>query len=310
MSGETSGAGGRRILLVLLAAFLPLSASPAAAQDDSGSVDMNARGQGLARIYENFFRVSADSMQETIVAKTADARLGLRGDGPVPFELYGEAERTWYETIGGSLGAGAGIRLGWRPLALWLRTRYLSGRPVFNVGDVVRTANIFVADAEYAFRPSPDWRLGVEGRAIRVRFDSLPGSANRVHSIGGSIRFNGLGRGLSPEVGGRVGWLRAPSPNQKYRRRRFYVRFISRPVRGVRSSVRYRYRTRRYLVTDPTSSNFGRSDQGGQLMFRTSFRVWSPLYLNVGYRRLDMDSTQPSRIYSAQTVTLGVTIRH
>lgn len=310
MTDGTGGAAAGRSLGIpvgLVATLFLAGAAPVAAQEDSGGVDLEVRGRALTTVHENFFRVPADSTERTVTAQTVDGRVSVSFDDAI--ELYGEAEHTWYETLGSSVGGGAGLRLGRRPNFLQLRGRYLADRPVFNLGDVVKEADILAVAARYSRRPSRDWGLAVDGRVVRVRFHDPPPGDNRIYSAGGSVRYFGLAPELIPELGGRIGLRRTDSPNWEDRRQRLYVRFVSMPLDGVWSSLWYRFRARSFPLADPGSPNFGRSDEGGQLIFRSSVRLWSPLFLTVDYSRLDMDSTLDRRTYQAQSLSAGLVIR-
>jgi hypothetical protein len=264
----------------------------------------------VARAYENFFRVAEDTLERTIYAWTVDGRITLRLDRSPVAEVYVEADVTGFWTIGGSVAAAGALRIGRYDHVLWLRGGYQDDRPTFNVGDVVRTADIIWAEGDYAYRPGSSWELGLDGRAARVSFESAPGNGSDLYLLGGHLRWLGFGSRLSPEVGGRVGWQRAENPNQEDIRADVHARLVLVPVAPLWLSVRYRHRFRSYIGADPASSNFERWDEGRQWTSAAAVRVTRNLQLDLYYDHLEMDSTRPERIFSTRMVTVGITLRH
>lgn len=297
---------GRVVRLLAITAGL---CGPGLAHAQGGPGVLQIEGGADITVFDNFFRVAAPVEQQTIQAWTTDGRLTVRPTGSYGLELHGEGSFTRYRTIGDSRGMGVGVRLGTRPYALRLGADYQDDRPAFNVGDVVRRADILVMNGSLAVVPESSWQIGVEGSAVSVRFDSIPENDSRLYRLGGSIRYRGVGRGLQPELGGMVGWRRTNEPEYDDMRSHLFARLISAPVTPVWMSVRYRYRKRRYLATDPQSSNFGRWDGGAQWTFALMLRPSYHLDLSVYYELFDMDSSVEYRIYRAESVTVGTTVR-
>lgn len=282
---------------------------PGIAQAQSGPGVVQVEGGADITVFENFFRVAAPAEQQTIQAWTTDGRLTVRPTGSHGFELHGQGSFTRYRTIGDSRGLGVGVRLGTRPYALRLGARYQAGRPAFNVGDVVTRADLLLMNGSLTVVPESSWQIGVEGSAVSVRFDSIPERDSRLFRLGGSIRYRGVGRRLQPELGGTIGWRRTNEPEYDDMRSHLFARLISVPITPVWMSVRYGYRKRRYLATDPQSANFGRWDGGAQWTFGLVLRPWPHLDLSVHYELLDQDSSVEYRVYRAQSVTVGTTVR-
>lgn len=301
-------AGLRRwvLLAAALAASLPGAGSALLAQGSPDRVEFRTRAG--ARFYDNFFRVSRDSLAESIFAWTAEARATVHLDRSAGVELYGETEYTRFETLGAS--PAAGVALVAAPGSHWLRLRasYQKDRPAFDVGDVVRTSDIVRGGLDYSFRPVPAWELGLEGRVADVSSDTAPPADSRLYGIGGSVRYRGLGYRFQPEVGGRLGWRRTEVRSQEYSRSYLYARIVSIPVDGLWTSLRYRFRARAYPEADPASSNFGRSDDGGQWTVLATYRVAPPLRLDFRYNLLDMESTLPRGTFTTQVVSFGMAV--
>lgn len=321
MSAGADGRWRRAVLPAILAGvFCAFSAgsSPLAGQEGLSRVELRART--MARIYDNFFRATDGAPDEMFLGWATDGRVTLRIDRSSGIEVYGEAEYVRYERLsdeteftrverlGESYGLGAGLRLGRNPEVLRLRASYQQDRPVFNVGDEVRTANILRGSGDYTYRIGEDWEVGIDGQAVSVTFDAIPENENRIFAVGGSVRYRGIGYQLQPELGGQFGWRGTDEENQQYRQGHFYARLVSVPVDALWMSVRYRIRTRAYPHAEPLSANFERSDRGGQWTVASSYRASPNLHLDVHYDRLDMESTLPRRNFAARVLTVGLTV--
>lgn len=295
--------GAAAVLLgTLLAAPLP-----GAAQEESPRVTAELTVSGS--VYDNFFRVAEDSAQRTLTAGRAEGRLGVRPAAASPLRLFVEGSYVRYEELGGSPEAGAGLELYSRPHALRLSASYQDDRPAFDLGDVVRTADIVHLVGDYGYRITEDWEVGVEGQFAAFRFDSVPENDSELAEIGGKLRWRGLGYELSPEVGASVGGRSADDPDLEYDRYRLYARLISVPVDGLYVSARYRFRHRSYSVPDPLATNFGREDDGDQWTVAAAYEATRHVSLELYYDRLDNDSSRPTRTYATQFLTLGISLR-
>lgn len=309
---------GWALPLAVLAALLPADGASLAAQEDLSRVEIRART--MASVYDNFFRSADGAPEQTILGWSTDGRVTVRIDRSSRIEVYGEAEYVRFEELSGeadftrverlgqSHGLTAGLRLGRHPEQLRLRVSYQGDRPAFNVGDDVRTANFLRAVGDYSYRIGDDWQVGLDGHTGWITFDSVPDNDSRIHGIGASVRYRGIGYELQPELGGRYGWRGADDADQEYRQGHVYARLVSIPVNGLWMSFSYRYRARGYPDADPVSSNYRRADEGGQWTIFSTYRASPNVHFNFRYNRLDMDSTLERRIFTSQVVGLGVTV--
>jgi hypothetical protein len=303
---KTDTRGAATLLAVLLAGVSAVAA-PLAGQGEPGRVDFQV--QGLATVYDNFFRVGDGLPQERVFSWTTAARATLRLDRDERIEVFGEAEQTFFEEMGGSHGFGGGVRLGRHPHVLRFRARYLDAWPAWDVGDVVQTADVIRAHGSYTYRISPDWVVGASGHATSVRFTDPDLGDSRLYGLGGRLRYRGLTYRVQPEVGAELDVRRADDPNQAEQRVRLVASLVLMPVDELWMVVRYRRRSREFTRAEPASVNFGRSDEGGQWVVDSSLSVSSHLHLSLRYEFIDMRSDLPTQTHSAQVLTLGTTVR-
>lgn len=294
------------VVFLVLSPFLAGTGASLAAQD--GPDRLQIRANATARVYDNFFRAPPAGSHQTILAWTGGARVGLRPVVSPVIELYGEADYTRYGDLGDSPGLGGGVFLWSRTHVSWLEVHRLQNRPVFDVGDVTRFADLSRISGYYSFRPGSDWRFDLDGRTVHVRFDEVPQANSRVYLIGGSIRYRALDF-LQPELGGRVGKRVAEDPDQDNTRGHLSLGIVSVPADPLRMNVRYRFRSRWYTGDDPQARNFGRSDTGGQWTVVSVLRASRRLQFRLIYNRMDLDSTLEQRIYSSQSLALGTVVR-
>lgn len=295
-------------LLTLLALGFGLSAgaAPAPAQESPRRVEVRLRTFGT--VYENMFRVAEDSLQRTISAVSADARVSVRPDLSLPLQLYGEGAYTRYETLGGSPEGAVGARWIGRPHEARIRLSHQDDRPAFDLGEVVRAADVTVAVASYDHRISEDWEAGVEGQFARVRFDSVPENDSDLRAVEGRVRYRGFGYEFSPEVGATLGRRSADDPRLESDRIRLFARVVSIPLPPLWISARYRHRSRDYTTTDPAADNFGRSDTGSQWTLSAAYDLSESFRLTLYADHLDMDSSRPDRTFTTSFVQMGLTV--
>lgn len=294
-------------LIVVLVAGVAGVAAPLAGQDEPGLLGFEV--QSLATVHDNFFRVGDSVPQERIFSWTGAARVTLRLDPEDRIEVFGEAEQTFFEELGGSQGFGAGVRLGRHPHVLRFRTQYLEAWPAWDVGDVVQTADVLRGHGSYTYRISPDWVVGASGHATSARFTDPDLGESRLYGVGGRLRYRGLTYRVQPEVGAELDVRRADDPNQAEQRFRLVATLVLIPVDEVWMLVRYRRRSREFTRAEPASVNFGRSDEGGQWVVDSSLSLSSHLHLSLRYEFIDMRSDLPTQTHSAQVLTLGTTLR-
>ena len=298
-----------RLFAVLLAisALTLAAAGPAAAQQDSDLVTGELTVSGS--VFDNFFRVAEDSLERSLLAGRVEGRVGVRPDPDTPLRLFVLGSYVEYEDLGGSPEAGLGLELVSRPHTLLIRGTYQDDRPAFDLGEVVRAADIVHLVGSYAYRLTEDWEVAVEGQFAAFRFDSVPQNDSELSEVGGSLRWRGLGYELSPEVGASVGQRTADDPDLEYDRYRLFARLISIPVPELYLSARYRFRHREYSAGDPLARNFGREDDGAQWTVSGAYDVSERVTLELYWDFLDNDSSRPSRTYTTQFLTLGVAFR-
>lgn len=293
------------VVFIVLSPLLAGPGSSLAGQD--GPDRLRAQVGVMGRAYDNFFREADESEARTIFAWTEEARVLLRPIVSPVVEIYGEVDFTRYESLGSSPGAGVGLMFWSRTHVMRMNAHYQEERPVFDVGDVTRFAQLSQLSGFYSFRPGSSWRFDLDGRIVRVGFDELPQANSTVYVAGGSVRYRALGY-FQPELGGHVGWRDAVDPNQNNTRGHVSLGVASVLTDPLRVNVRYRFRSRRYTGADIAGGNFGRSDEGGQWTAVSLLRASQHLHVRLIYNRMDMDSTLESRIYSSQSVALGATV--
>lgn len=298
--------GGWTILLGILAVSLAVVGAPLRAQEGRDPFELQL--EGTARLYDNFFR-QAEPPDDLAVAWTTSARLTLGLDRDGRTELFGEAEHTYFETLGESHGFAAGLRAAGDSHQLRLRATYLKQWPTWDVGDFVETADIIRVNGDHESRIGPDWSVGVSGYWSSVRFPDPARADSRLFGVGAHVRYRGLSYRVQPEVGVEAAWRVADDPNRQDRRGRLVAGFVLMPVDAVWMRFRYRYRTRVYPGAEPASTNFERTDIGRQWTVTSSFRVTSNLSFNVRYDILDQGSPLDGRSFQAQTVNVGTTLR-
>lgn len=294
-------------LIVVLVAGIAGVAAPLAGQDEQRLLGFEV--QSLATIHDNFFRVGDGMPQERIFSWTGAARVTLRLDPEDRIEVFGRAEQTFFEELGGSTGFGGGVRLGRHPHVVRFQMRYLEAWPAWDVGDVVQTADVLRGHGSYTYRISPSWVVGASGHATSARFTDPDLGESRLYGVGGRLRYRGLTYRVQPEVGAELDFRRADDPNQAEQRVRLVASLVLMPVDEVWMLVRYRRRSREFTRAEPASVNFGRSDEGEQWVVDSSLSLSTRLHLSLRYERVDMQSDLPSQAHSAQILTLGTTVR-
>lgn len=294
-------------LIVVLVAGVAGVAAPLAGQDQQRLVGFEA--QSLATIHDNFFRAGDGMPQERILSWTGAARVTLRLDPEDRIEVFGEAEQTFFEELGGSPGLGGGVRLGRHPHVFRFRARYLEAWPAWDAGDVVQTADVLRGHGSYTYRINPDWVVGANGHATSARFTDPELGESRLYGVGGRLRYRGLTYRVQPEVGAELDLRRADDPNQAEQRVRLVASLVLMPVDELWMLVRYRRRNREFTRAEPASVNFGRTDDGGQWVVDSSLSVSTRLHFSLRYERFDMRSDLQTQTHSAQILTLGTTVR-
>lgn len=296
------------LALLLVGPGLFAGTEPAAAQgeEEPPRVELRFRTQGA--VFENLFRVRPDSLEQTIYAASADARVSVRPDRSLPLQLHAEGRYIRYESLGESPELAGAVSWNGRPHRARLRLSHQDDRPAFDLGEVVRTADITHLVGSYGHRISEDWEAGVEGQFARVQFDSVPANDSDLYTVGGRLRYRGFGYQFSPEITASYGRRVADDPRLESDRVRLAARIVSIPTPGVWISARYRHRDRGYVTTDPASANFGRSDTGRQWTLAVAYALSDHFELTLYADRLAMDSSRPDRTFTTSLAQLGLTV--
>lgn len=294
------------LLLTLGMAGLSGHGLRAQAPPSALGVEMSLRGT----MFDNFFRVSDDGAARQIGALEVSGSLVAAVDSSRRRTVSLGGSVVDYSSLGPSPGVTGRFRSAGRTHAYDVMAGYQWSRPAYEVGDVLETADIARLRAGYTYRPGRTVQLGVNGMLQRFSFEATPVNDGSLARIEGSVRYRGFGYRFSPEVGATYGSRSNDDGYQDYEERDVFARIVSVPVPGLWTSLRYRHRTRRYEVADPTVPNFGREDRHGQWTVAAAADVTRRTTLNIYYDYLDADSDRPVRIFTSQMLTLGMTWRY
>ncbi|HVS14504.1 MAG TPA: hypothetical protein VMV46_11300 [Thermoanaerobaculia bacterium] len=295
--------------IIVLLSLLTAQTVPATAQRrDSGErLKSEIRFSGL--LHDNFFEAPEDGVEEEVTAGRVEGRIALALSEDGPWEVYGRGSFTAYE---GGLEDSSALRAGMRydrlPRALDLHLQYQQDRPTLDVGDEFDRADVLRLAGEYSHRLSRDWQITGLIEAERQEFDTGRGKDNDLYSGGGSLRYRGWGYRISPEVGIELGERDAVSPNQDHDQRDLWIQLRSIPVPAVYLSLRYRLRWRDYSIDDRAASNFGREDDRSDWTLGFDVRTGELVTWNLYYSYQDAESTKPSRTFTNQFLSLGITL--
>jgi hypothetical protein len=298
------------ILLFAGALAVPMSAQESGRDDDRTRRD--ARLQSELRLngwwFDNFFQASEPELEQDVSALGAELRFArsvARGWSP-----YFRANYLDYddELLGESYGARVGSRLSSRPHAFEIYLDHQIDRPTFDIGDVFDTADVTSLVADYGYRFTRNWELGLEGEFQQQSFNQLTAKDNDFKGLGASLRYRGLGSGFSPEIGYMAGERDVDDPTETYDQTETYIQIRSAPNEAVYLSLRYRMRQREYTTDVPGSTNFAREDDRDQWALSADWRMLPRLTWNLYFTTEDAQSTRVEREFDTQTVLLGVTI--
>lgn len=289
-------------------ALLLVVPSLASSQAPEGS-----RTEGRLRLFparhENFFQKADGEPKLDVDTMLLDARITHdlgRADG---WRGYLAPRYTFFEDdLDDSSGALLGFRFDGRPHAADIGLRYEQDRPAFDVGDEFDQANVMTLEAEYGWRFTDAWELGLLGTARRQEFDRRPIKDNDVVRGGVSLRFRGWGYVLSPEIGFETGHRDADDANQVRDSTRLWVMFRSLATEKLYLTLRYRRRHYEYTIDDPLESNFRREDDRDQWTLSVNYTVARRVTLQAYYDYLDADSDKPSRIFTSQLIGVGTSV--
>ena len=259
--------------------------------------------------FGNFFQAPADALETDVTATRIRGRLGTTVDLDRPLKLYGEFGRVSYNDLGGSNIIGGGLQYLGRPQSFRLSFGLQTDRPTIDVGDEFDRADVIAIRGEYGYRPSRDWELKGLLTLQFQGFDLNSSKNNTLLGTGAAARYRGFGSRFSPEVGVILGGRGAVDRNEDHSQNDLYLQVRSAPAPPVYLSVRYRHRTRNYSIDDQAARNFGRVDTRNQLTASAEIHTWNYVYLSVYYAFQDGMSTLPSRTFTTQMLTIGISLR-
>lgn len=300
----------RWLTLLLLAGVLSFSAF---AQESGRSDDRSpdARLSSELRLngwrFDNFFQASDPAAEQDINALGAELRFARSTDrGWAP---YFRANYLDYddEALDPSYGGRLGARFASRPHAFEIYLDHQLDRPTFDIGDVFDTADVTTLVAEYGFRFTPAWELGLQAELQQQSFNQLTVKDNELTGAGASLRYRGFGSKFSPEVGYVMGEREVDDPTETYDQTETYLQIRSAPTDALYLSARYRMREREYTTADLAATNFGREDDRDQISLTADWRLMPRVTLNLYYATEDATSTRVERAFETQTALVGVT---
>jgi hypothetical protein len=245
----------------------PRQSSPSTArprtQREQTPVESWAKLQAL--FFQNFFWASQGEPEEDVTAGQAEVGTSLRLSRTQPVRAFGTFNYMTYDhaRLDDTHGFRVGVRSQMRPHSFEVYADRQRNRPTFDVGDQFDRADISTLSAEYGWRFTPDWELGLHGQLQEQEFRITTDRDNEFGGGGASIRYRGWR--VSPEVGFQLGRRDVDLESESYDQRDLYLQLRSSVTDRIYVSLRLRNRTRDYTISDPGSSNFGREDDRRQI---------------------------------------------
>ncbi|HUO86962.1 MAG TPA: hypothetical protein VM617_06195 [Thermoanaerobaculia bacterium] len=297
----------RIAVVVSLVAATPsiVRAQSTAAVPDTPRWQAGLEVQGL--YFDNFFQLSDDEEQEDVEALRVAGRLAWRPWDDRPLELYGVGGVTAYgdDALDQTLLLGTGLVWDGASDDFSAGVRLELDRPSFEVGDTFGTADLAALDAVYSHRPTRDWELSGNAELSRLDYAEGRGRDNDFVGVGGAVRYRGWGYDLSPELGVDVGRRDAVDADEDQEQTDVWLKLRSAPLPPLYLSLRFRHRVRDYPTDDPGSGNFGREDDRQQVALTADWKASDLATWILYYAWEDADSTNPSRVFTTQTLAVG-----
>jgi hypothetical protein len=300
-------------LLVLLAFAWPagLAAQTAdsveSGERPSSSIPLDVRVRAGADYFANFLQAPEGEPRENVTAATGEVKI-VR-----PFEsgsyLFVSAGGIAYSTFDPSSNVLGGF--GWSawPHLLQAYGGYRAHTPRLDVGDTLGFANIVYLHASYEVRPAPF----IQFAALVDHYDEHHGQRaerdNTFLDVGGAVRYRGLDKLFSPELGVSFGSLDVATDTEDYDQRTLWVTLRSVPAPTLLLRLRYRNRQREYSIGDVAAPNFGREDQRHELALSTALSLRHDLRWMVYYSLQLATSTKASRNFQTHYVSTGLEYR-
>jgi hypothetical protein len=186
--------------------------------------------------------------------------------------------------------------------------RYLRGRPGREVGDQFDRANALALGGEYSYRITKELEVLGQGQFRRETYELFPDRATDGHTLGAGLRYRGLGRNLSPEIGVSLGARSVSDPGEDLAQREGFLRLRWTPTPSIYVSARYRRRGRSYSVADVAARNFGREDTRHGLVMSGDW-TRGDLVWNLYYTLEDANSSRTSGNFNTQMLSVGLTFQ-
>lgn len=297
-----------RVRQVVGCLSLALVCTALLAQEDEKRVGLEAAVGGA--YFDNFFQAPDDAEKQSVS--------GLTGEVEIVGSLFKQ------KSIKGYAGARAvdfsedlptasefdlGLIVERERHLLDANWRHNSNRPTVSVGDEFDLVDGDTLTLDYGFRVDRDWQLGAAGLIAQEEFSLSPSKESDLWGLGASLRYRGFGSGFSPELGFLTGERDVVNPNEDYDQTDYFVKFRSVPVSPLYLSLRIRFRTRDYSISDPSLSNFERQDDRVQFALTTKYAIGQHLSLNLYATYVDADSTKTSRIFNSSLAFLWMSYR-
>lgn len=285
--------------ILALAAAVPLFAQPAQSRTPK---TFRSEIRVSPMRFGNFFQAAGGAEEQDVTAVGFEFRFAYR-PWTHPTDVYAHTEFVKFtshgqrNTYGGRLGV---AHYG----DVHQFNAYLDraeNRASFDVGDTTATGDITTLDADYSYRLTPDWQLGVETRHERQRFSvGGTGRDNDYGAIGGSVRYRGFGWRFSPSIGYVTGERDVDNRVDSYDDSYWYAQLTYQPHQRVYTSLRYRDRKRDY-------QNVDREDDRDSWTATLVFTQNEHLSWLVYYSRENVTSNQPGRDFAWDALIGGVT---
>lgn len=287
------------ITILLLSPMSPLSAQAGAERE------LRVGGFG----FDNFFQAPDGVAKEDVDALEALLRFSWASSKHPLRHRYLGAGMTSYSGLDQSPLLEAGLRHDGRPGSWQAAVETRFNRPTVDLDEGNDTSDLLHLSGRYGYRLHQDWEVSALADFYQQSFDTLTENDNDLVVVGGAVRYRGFGYGFSPEIGYAAGQRRADSSNQDYDQDEYWIKIRSAPTKRLYLSARYRFRDRRYPVSDLAASNFDRQDERGQWSLTASHDLFGSLTGILYYAYEDADSTLPSRVFTTSVLSLGLSTR-
>ena len=305
-------------VLVILALAAPAGSagqtadSVAAAEAESttqpsSGVPLALEVRGTAGYFGNFFQAPEGEEHESVSAMTGEARV-IRSFASGSYAFAAASGTLYSEFDPGSNLLGG---FGWSawPHLIEGYAGYRWHTPRLDVGDTLGFANLMYLHAGYSIRPTRIIQLEALVDYYDEAHGQRPERDNTFLDLGGAVRYRGLGRIVSPELGLAFGARDVDVDTEDLDQRSVWITVRSNPTPTLSLRIRYRNRFRDYSVDDVTALNFGREDRRHELALASTLQLRDDLRWTVYYSLQHATSTRANRNFDAQYIQTGVEYR-